>query len=129
MSYEYQRSGQNRLAGVFLNDVNIAHHMIEPLLIGSSGVVLWGRLETAEHLPEVESYFRETIVPLLPPRGPRGEGGCDADIDGNGVLDLFDFLGLVNLFNAGEGGADCTGDQARDLFDFLCFTNEFNAGC
>jgi hypothetical protein len=30
-----------------------------------------------------------------------GGGGCTPDIDGNGVLDLFDFLAFVNLFNAG----------------------------
>lgn len=30
-----------------------------------------------------------------------GGGGCVPDIDGNGLLDLFDFLGFVNLFNAG----------------------------
>ena len=29
------------------------------------------------------------------------EGGCTPDLDGNGVLDLFDFLAFVNLFNAG----------------------------
>jgi hypothetical protein len=54
---------------------------------------------------------------------------CYPDLDGNGVLDLFDFLAFVNAFNAGGGGADCDGSGELDLFDFLCFVNAFNAGC
>jgi hypothetical protein len=57
------------------------------------------------------------------------EGGCAADLDGNGVLDLFDFLAFTNLFNAGDPDADFNGDGVRDLFDFLAFTNAFNGGC
>jgi probable HAF family extracellular repeat protein len=57
---------------------------------------------------------------------------CYADCDGNGTLDLFDFLCFVNEFNAGDASADCEPcDQpgVLDLFDFLCFVNKFNAGC
>ena len=56
-------------------------------------------------------------------------GGCAADLNGDGVLDLFDFPAYTNLFNAQDPGADCDGDGARSLFDFLCSTNAFNAGC
>jgi len=56
-------------------------------------------------------------------------GDCYADFDGNGTLDLFDFLGFVNAFNAQNQKADCIDDNAFDLFDFLCFVNAFNAGC
>jgi hypothetical protein len=65
----------------------------------------------------------EVAFSILP-----GEG-CYADRDGNGALDLFDFLAYVNTFNAGDLAADCTADGALDLFDFLCFVNAFNAGC
>lgn len=54
---------------------------------------------------------------------------CYADFDGDGSLDLFDFLAFTNAFNAGDGTADCEADGAFDLFDFLCFSNAFNAGC
>jgi outer membrane protein assembly factor BamB len=54
---------------------------------------------------------------------------CYPDFDGDDELTLFDFLGFVNEFNAGEDRADCTADGAFDLFDFLCFVNAFNAGC
>jgi hypothetical protein len=56
-------------------------------------------------------------------------GDCYPDFDGDGALDLFDFLAFVNSFNAGEGRANCDGQGGLDLFDFLCYTNEFNAGC
>jgi hypothetical protein len=55
--------------------------------------------------------------------------GCAPDLDANGILDLFDFLGFVNLFNVGDPAADFDGDGVLDLFDFLAFTNAFNVGC
>lgn len=56
-------------------------------------------------------------------------GACKADLNGDGVLDLFDFLEFTNLFNAMDPRADFTGDGVFDLFDFLAFVNEFNQGC
>jgi hypothetical protein len=56
-------------------------------------------------------------------------GGCAPDLDNNGVLDLFDFLEFVNLFNAGDAKADCDDNAVFDLFDFLCFVNQFTEGC
>lgn len=58
-----------------------------------------------------------------------GDQTCYADFDGNGVLDLFDFLEFQNEFNAQTPRADCTGDGLYNLFDFLCYVNEFNEGC
>jgi hypothetical protein len=54
---------------------------------------------------------------------------CYPDLDGNGVLDLFDFLEFVNMFNAADPVADCDHSGVLDLFDFLCFVNGFDAGC
>jgi hypothetical protein len=56
-------------------------------------------------------------------------GDCYPDIDGNGSLDLFDFLAFVNFFNAGDETANCDHQGGLDLFDFLCFVNAYNAGC
>jgi hypothetical protein len=54
---------------------------------------------------------------------------CYADCDGNGMLDLFDFLCFVNAFTSGDPYADCDENGSFDLFDFLCYSNAFNAGC
>ena len=58
-----------------------------------------------------------------------GGGGCRADLDGDGVLTLFDFLAFQNLFDAGDPAADFDGDGELTLFDFLAFQNAFDAGC
>ncbi|MGD1914932.1 MAG: GC-type dockerin domain-anchored protein [Phycisphaerales bacterium] len=59
----------------------------------------------------------------------RGAAPCAADLDGDGVLTLFDFLEFQNLFDAGDPTADFDGDGSLTLFDFLAFQNAFDAGC
>jgi hypothetical protein len=54
---------------------------------------------------------------------------CPADTDGNGVLDLFDFLGFQNLFVAHDARADMDCSGVYDFFDFLAYQNVFSAGC
>jgi hypothetical protein len=54
---------------------------------------------------------------------------CPADLDGDGVYTIFDFLAFQNLFDAGDLIADFDGDGALTLFDFLAFQNEFDLGC
>ncbi len=54
---------------------------------------------------------------------------CTADVDGNGALEVFDFLEFQNLFSTGDGRADCDENGRLDIFDFLCFTNAFFGGC
>lgn len=54
---------------------------------------------------------------------------CYADFNGDGTLDLFDFLAFVSAFNAHQKSANCSKDESFDLFDFLCFSNAFNQGC
>ena len=61
--------------------------------------------------------------------GDCGGGGCRADLDGDGVLTLFDFLAFQNAFDAGDLIADFDGDGVLTIFDFLTFQNEFDAGC
>ncbi|MFI4883058.1 MAG: GC-type dockerin domain-anchored protein [Phycisphaerales bacterium JB064] len=70
------------------------------------------------------------------PRGrPRGfalvSGGlaCQADLDGDGSLTIFDFLAFQNLFDSGDAMADFDGDGSLTIFDFLAFQNAFDAGC
>jgi len=55
--------------------------------------------------------------------------GCPrhpADMNADGVLDLFDFLEFSNLFNAKDPLADFDKNGVFDLFDFLAFVNAFN---
>lgn len=56
--------------------------------------------------------------------------GCPADLNGDGRLDLFDFLEFQTLFDAGDPKADWFDyDGELTAFDFLAFFNAFEAGC
>jgi hypothetical protein len=104
----------------------------------SGNQVYWGQAVTVEdHAGEIrrmgfDGSHMETILAGVGQVNDlvltAGAPECYADFDGNGTLDLFDFLAYVNAFNGG-GDADCDGNQSLDLFDFLCFVNAFNAGC
>lgn len=86
---------------------------------GVDEVVLYDRMLSADEI--MEHYQALT-----------GSVPCEPDLNGDGTLDLFDFLAFVNLFNSKDPRADCTPigcEPQLDLFDFLCFVNKFNAGC
>jgi hypothetical protein len=51
-----------------------------------------------------------------------------ADMNGDGVLDFFDFLTFQDLFALGDPLADLNGDGVLDFFDFLTFQSFFGDG-
>lgn len=54
---------------------------------------------------------------------------CATDLDGDGLLTVFDFLTFQNYFDSGDPRADLDGDGAFTIFDFLAFQNDFGLGC
>lgn len=54
---------------------------------------------------------------------------CPADFNGDGALDLFDFLDFQSAFARGESAADFDGDGTLTIFDFLDFQSAFSRGC
>lgn len=54
---------------------------------------------------------------------------CDADLDGNGRLDVFDFLEFINRFNAQDPASDYTADGRFTMMDFATYLNLFDGGC
>ena len=60
---------------------------------------------------------------------PCGFGKCPADFNGDGALNIFDFLAYQNAFATGSRCADIDGDGSLTLFDFLDFQNRFSTGC
>jgi len=54
---------------------------------------------------------------------------CRADMDANGVLNIFDFLAFQTAYGNGNMGADFTGDGFLNIFDFLLFQTEYSNGC
>lgn len=55
--------------------------------------------------------------------------GCGGDFNGDGVLDILDFVAFQNAFTQGDLGADCNGDGALNILDFVCYQALFQAGC
>lgn len=68
---------------------------------------------------EVTPYFaRYTCV-----------ASCEADCNGDGELDFFDYLCFQNAFVTAQPSADCNKDGVLDTLDFLCFQSAFALGC
>lgn len=54
---------------------------------------------------------------------------CPADADGNGNLNLFDFLAFQTAFGNEDPCADMDGSGTLNLFDFLAFQTAFGNEC
>ncbi len=58
-----------------------------------------------------------------------GGGLCRPDLVTDGVLDVFDFLEFLNIFESPDFRYDWNGDYQRNIFDFLAYQSDFDAGC
>ena len=54
---------------------------------------------------------------------------CAADFNGDGALNILDFVAFQNAFVGGDGAADCDGNGALNVLDFVCFHGVFQGGC
>jgi hypothetical protein len=54
---------------------------------------------------------------------------CYPDFNGDGMLNILDFVAFQNAFVGGDAAADCNGDGALNILDFVCFQNAFQQGC
>jgi hypothetical protein len=61
--------------------------------------------------------------------GTTGGGGCRGDIDGNGNLNVQDFLAYLQLYSAGDPRADMDNNGQINVQDFLAFLSLYAAGC
>ncbi|MCA9299334.1 MAG: hypothetical protein KDA28_09720, partial [Phycisphaerales bacterium] len=54
---------------------------------------------------------------------------CAADLNADGVLDIFDVLAYIAAFDAEDPSADMNGDGSFDIFDVLLYLRLFEEGC
>lgn len=54
---------------------------------------------------------------------------CDADLNGDGVLNFFDVSVFLNAYSGGDLLADLTGDGMLNFFDVSAFLNAYSVGC
>ena len=56
-------------------------------------------------------------------------GECEADCNGDGVVNTQDFACFLSHWAAGDPEADCNGDGVVNTQDFACYLNLWAAGC
>ena len=61
--------------------------------------------------------------------GLADECACPADLNGDGALNILDFVAFQILWQAGDPAADCDGNELFNVIDFVCFQQLFVAGC
>lgn len=54
---------------------------------------------------------------------------CAADMNGDGMLNILDFVAFQLLWQAHDAAADCDADGAHSIVDFICFQHRFQEGC
>jgi len=54
---------------------------------------------------------------------------CPADCNGDGVLNILDFVCFQGLFQSGDDDADFNGDGVLNILDFVAFQGAFVEGC
>ena len=84
-------------------------------------------------LYEVDLFTLEPkLIGELPP-APQIHGiaaiACLADFDGDGSLNVLDFVALQLAWQAGDLAADVNGDGTLDILDFVAFRQIFQEGC
>ena len=55
--------------------------------------------------------------------------GCPADINGDGVLNVLDFVAFQVLWVDQDPAADCDDNGLFNVLDFVCYQELFVAGC
>ena len=54
---------------------------------------------------------------------------CPADINGDGELNVLDFVVFQLLWQAGDAAGDCDANGIFNVLDFVCFQQLFVDGC
>jgi hypothetical protein len=55
--------------------------------------------------------------------------GCPADYNGDGALNILDFVAFQAGWQSQDPEADCDANGAFNILDFVCFQALFQAGC
>lgn len=58
-----------------------------------------------------------------------GAPDCPADLTQDGVLNIFDLLMLLQLYNQQDAAADFNGDQTLNVFDLFDYLSAYSQGC
>jgi hypothetical protein len=57
------------------------------------------------------------------------QGGCPADCNGDGVLNVLDFVCFQGEWQSQSPAGDCNADGIYNVLDFVCYQGVFQQGC
>jgi hypothetical protein len=75
------------------------------------------------HQPIRDALFKNSVAWLL------GGVVCPADCDGNGSLNILDFVCFQSQWQQQTPAGDCDDNGAWNILDFVCYQGLFTAGC
>ncbi len=75
-----------------------------------------------------QAPFKPVMIALSSPLATPCQP-CYADCDGNGILDVNDFICFQTFFAINDPYADCDNNLIFDINDFICFQTFFAIGC
>lgn len=85
-------------------------------------------LDGGPSLTEIGTIFPAGGVQGLAVVGTGGDD-CYPDFNGDGSLDVLDFVAFQGAFINGDPEADCNEDGKLNVLDFVCFQASFQKGC
>jgi len=108
-----------------MHDLNDLVEPIDGVMHLSDAVTILddGRILAEGLVDDTPGQILETMVVLTP------QQSCEADVNGDGELNILDFVAFQALFVAGDDAADCDRSGSLDILDFVCFQQLFQAGC
>jgi hypothetical protein len=105
----------------------------------NSNALRWGTMYNFSFDVNSRPIIGEATLGLFKP-GPQGSiqivgipvpavPACPADLNGDGILNVRDFLAFLQLFSTGDPLADFNGDGSVNVVDFGAYLNAFGQGC
>jgi len=89
--------------------------------------------QTAGGLPSPDNLGDPTVLDLSQVEGDQfvvvPAGGCVADCDGNGVLNILDFVCFQTAWQNQTPFGDCDNNGVYNILDFVCYQQVFQQGC
>jgi outer membrane protein assembly factor BamB len=114
-------------------------HGIVVALATDDGSVLWetvieGDTTGAHGAAALSPDGSTAYVPVKQFQGPARllaitVGGCAGDFNGDGALNILDFVAFQQAFQANDPTSDCDASGDLNVLDFVCFQGVFSAGC
>jgi hypothetical protein len=86
------------------------------MLISGFGVDVSGELFVIEYSEGIGHIFKL-------------ECACAGDVNGDGKLNVLDFVAFQGLWQAEDPAADCDDNGAFNILDFVCYQQVFVDGC